>query len=94
MERCWVGDGSDQGQHNPAKERIYKTLQYAASFHCLVLERHDCEELKPMQKDKGAFVDKKLEAQKHRTQWCAIVSKDRCMERGRSCKKMKNAREM
>ena len=29
------------------REEVYVALQYAASFHCLVEEWKDCEELKP-----------------------------------------------
>ena len=29
------------------REEVYVALQYAASFHCLVEEWEDCEELKP-----------------------------------------------
>ena len=32
------------------REEIYAALQYAASFHCLVEEWKDCEELKPKPK--------------------------------------------
>ena len=34
------------------REEVYAALQYAASFHCLVEEWKDCEELKPMPKEK------------------------------------------
>ena len=40
-------------------EEEYAALQYAASFHCLVEEWKDCEELKPKSKEKWIFVDKK-----------------------------------
>ena len=33
-------------------EEVYVALQYAASFHCLVEEWKDCEELKPKPKEK------------------------------------------
>ena len=32
---------------------MYAAMQYAASFHCLVEERKDCEELKPKPKESG-----------------------------------------
>ena len=48
------------------REEVYVALQYAASFHCLVEERKDCEELKPKRKEKWSFVDKKNEGTKHR----------------------------
>ena len=41
------------------------------SFHCVVEERKDCEELKPKPKEKWVFVDLKNEVTKHRTEWCA-----------------------
>ena len=43
------------------RQEVYATLQYAASFHCLVEERKDCEELKPKPKEKWIFVDQKKE---------------------------------
>ena len=53
------------------REDVYAALQYAASFHCLVEEWKDCEELKPPPKEKWIFVDKKREVAKHQTEWCA-----------------------
>ena len=41
------------------REEVYAALQYAASFHCLVEEWKDCEELKPKPKERWIFVDKK-----------------------------------
>ena len=35
------------------REEVSAALQYAASFHCLVEEWKDCEELKPSQKRSG-----------------------------------------
>ena len=52
------------------REDVYAALQYAASFHCLVEEWKDCEELKPKPKEKRLFVDKKSEETKHRMEWC------------------------
>ena len=43
------------------REEVYTVLQYAASFHCLVEEGKDCEELRPKPKEKWTFVDKKRE---------------------------------
>ena len=34
------------------REEVYAALQYAASFHCLVEQRNDCEELKTKTKEK------------------------------------------
>ena len=39
----------------PAKKEVYAALQYAASFHCVVEEWHDCEELKPKPTVKWTF---------------------------------------
>ena len=33
------------------REKVYVALQYAASFHCLVEQWEDCEELKPKPKE-------------------------------------------
>ena len=41
------------------REEVCVAMQYAASFHCLVEEWKDCEELKPKPKEKWLFVRKK-----------------------------------
>ena len=61
------------------REEVYVALQYAVSFHCLVEEWKDCEELRPKPKEKWIFVDKRRERMKHRTQWCAEANRYRCM---------------
>ena len=33
------------------REEVYEALQYAASFHCMVEEWKDCEELLPQPKE-------------------------------------------
>ena len=58
-------------------------LQYAARYHCLVEEWHDCEEFMPKPKEKLIHMEKKLKAEKHRTEWCAAASKYRCTRCGR-----------
>ena len=58
------------------REVVFAALQYAASFHCLVEERQDYEELKPKPKEKCTFVNKK--GKKHRMEWCAAAKKYRC----------------
>ena len=58
----------------------------AASFHCLVVEWKDCEELKPKPKEQWIFVDQKREETKHRTEWFAETNKCRCMRCGRGNK--------
>ena len=58
------------------REELYAALQYAASFHCLVEEWKDCEELKPKPKEKWIFVDKKIEEARHQTEErCAEANK-------------------
>ena len=42
----------------------------------------------PKPKERWVFVDKKAEATKHRTEWCAAASKDRCMRCGRISEQM------
>ena len=39
-------------------EEVFAALWYAASFHCLVEEWHDCEELKPKTKENEALLTK------------------------------------
>ena len=68
------------------REEIYVALQYAASFHCLVEEWKDCEELKPKPKEKWIFVNKKREETKHRTEWRAAANRFPCMRCGRGSK--------
>ena len=41
------------------REEVYVALQYAASFHCLVEQWKDCEELRPKPKEKLIFVTRK-----------------------------------
>ena len=71
------------------REEIFAALQYAASFHCLVEEWKDCEELKPKPKEKWIFAFKTREETMHRTEWCAEANKFRCMRCGRDSKNMK-----
>ena len=73
------------------RDEVYAALQYAASFHCLVQQWKDCEELKPKPKEKWIFVDKKSEETKHRTEWCAGTGRYRCMRCGKGSKFMKLA---
>ena len=49
------------------REEVCAALQYVPSCHCLVDEWRDCEELQPKPQEKWTFVDKKVEAKKHRT---------------------------
>ena len=46
-------------------EEVHAALQYAASFHCLVEQWKDCEELRPKPKEKWVFVEKKSDNMKH-----------------------------
>ena len=68
---------------------MYVALQYAASFHCLVEELKDCEDLRPKPKEIWIFVDKRRERMKHRTEWCAEANRYRCMRCGKGSKYMK-----
>ena len=70
-------------------EEVYVALHYGASFHCLVEEWKDCEELKPKPKEKWSFIDRKNEGAKHRTEWCAEADRYRCLRSGRGSKHMK-----
>ena len=65
------------------REDVYAALQCEASFHCVVEESKDCEELKPQPKEMLIFVDQKREETKHRTEWCTEANKYRCMRCGR-----------
>ena len=40
------------------REEVFLALQYAASFHCLVEQQKDCEELKPKLKEKWVYVER------------------------------------
>ena len=71
------------------REEVYAALQYAASFHCLVEQWKECEELKPEPKEKLIFVDQKREELKHRTEWCAEADRYRCMRWRRGSKYLK-----
>ena len=68
---------------------FYVALQHAASFHCLLEEWKDCEELKPKPKEKRIFVNKKSEEKKHQTEWCAEADRYRCMRCGTGSKYVK-----
>ena len=70
------------------REEVYVALQYAASFHCLVEESKESEELKPKPQEKWTFVDRKCEGMKHRTEWCAEADRYRCMRCGSKYMKM------
>ena len=75
-EKVQAGAMSDEGFMAEARaetmqqERgeVYAAMQYAASFHCLVEQWKDCEELKPEPEAKWIFVDQKKEETKHRTE--------------------------
>ena len=71
------------------REEENVALQYAASFHCLVEQWKDCEELRPTPKEKWILVDKGRERLKHRTEWCAEANRYRCMRCGKGSKYMK-----
>ena len=57
-------DGGDMAQMRATtiqqeREEVYAALQYAASFHCLVEERKDCEEHTPKPKEQSILSAKK-----------------------------------
>ena len=58
------------------------------------LHEQDCEELRLRPKEKCTRVHPKVQAKKHRTEWCAAASKYRCMRCGRGSKKAEDARNM
>ena len=43
------------------REEVYAALQNVASFHCLVEEWKDCEEVRPKPKEKWVFLEEKRE---------------------------------
>ena len=58
----WRRDGAAKSQRRSAEMR--------GGVRGLVEEWRDCEELEPKPEKSGWFVDTKLEAEKHRTEWC------------------------
>ena len=76
------------------REELYAALQKTASFHCLVEEWKDCEEMKPKPKEKVECRGSEKDKSKHRTEWCAEANKYRCMRCGRDSQYMEDAREM
>ena len=89
QEQCWMIDLWQKPRAETVqqeREEVYAALQYAASFHCLVEEWTDSEELRPKPKEKWVFVEKKSENTKHRTERCAEADKIRCMRCGRGSK--------
>ena len=71
------------------REEIYAALWYAASFHCLVVEWKDSEELKPKPKEKWTFVDQIREGDEASNGVGAEANLYRCMRCGRGSKYMK-----
>ena len=43
-------------------EEVLAALQYAACFHCLEKEWHDCEAFKPKPQENRSFVDRQVGA--------------------------------
>ena len=62
------------------REEVYAALQYAASFHCLVEEWKDCDELKPKPKEKWNFVVEERQEARHQTEWFVEADKYRSHE--------------
>ena len=67
------------------REEVYAAWQYTATFHCLVEEWKDCEELRPKPKERWFSWKKKSDNMKHHTEWCAEANRYRCMRCGRGC---------
>ena len=80
---------TEQQEREREREVLYAVLQYTTSFHCLVEEWKDCEELKSQPKEKCTFMEKKSQETRHRTEWCAVASTYRCMRCETSGKYMK-----
>ena len=98
QEGAWL-DGGDMAQVRAItiqheRDEVCAALQYADSFHCLVEEGKDCEELRPKPKEKLVFGNKRGEAKKHRTEWCVAANAYRCMRCGRSSNNMNSTRNM
>ena len=75
---------------HPSRERVHATLRYAASFRSLEEEWHDCEDFNPKPKEGEILVDKKkMEAKRHRAEWCAAAMQYRCVRCGRGTEEMK-----
>ena len=53
-----------------------------ASFRCQVEDWIGCEELQPKPKEKWISGDRYLDAKKHRAEWYAAASKNRCVRCG------------
>ena len=70
------------------REDVFAALQYAASFHCLVEEKKDCEELKPK-----LSLTRKMNNLSIGREWCAQAKKYRCMRCGKGSKCMKMPRQ-
>ena len=72
------------------REEVYAALQHVASFHCLVEEWKDYEELRSKKpKEKWVFMEKKSENTRHRKEWCAETDKYRCVRCGKGSKYIK-----
>ena len=65
------------------KEKRCAAVQFAASFHCLLEQRTNCEELRPSRKTVLFFMEKRSESMKHRAEWYAEADRYRCMRCGR-----------
>ena len=68
MEQCWMAEKwrrPGPARFSKEERRCSRVLQYAVSFHCLVKERHGCEDITAQPKDKRILVDKEGEAMIH-----------------------------
>ena len=77
QEQCWTKDLWQKRKQKlcSRKERRCTQHCHAASFHCLVEQWKDSEELRPTPKEKWVFVEKKGENTKHRTERRAEADK-------------------
>ena len=71
------------------RDEVCAALQYADSFHCLVEDVKDCEELRSKRKEKLVFGNRRGQAKKHRTEWCVAAKRMPAHECGRSSNNMK-----
>ena len=86
MEAIWRKITASAVQQK--REEVCASLRYAASFYCLLEEWHECEEPKPKPKAKvGFFVDRKVGAEPHHTEWCAATSRYRCLRCGKTVRR-------
>ena len=63
QEQCWTKDSwvqQEQKTMQQEREEVFLALQYAASFHCLLEELKDCEELWLAEREEGLHGKKRV----------------------------------